>query len=188
MDLAGHGRPAPAGERPAPPPSWHVIAVLAATLVGFVAAGPLGIDLAWVAAAGAVALALPALAHRRTNPWQLVRAAELPFLAFVLGLGVVVRAVAEHGLGDVTASLVPDTASLPGLLATALVAAVLANLLNNLPAILLLLPAAAAGGPAMVLAALIGVNVGPNLTYVGSLATLLWRRTLARHGSGPGPR
>jgi arsenical pump membrane protein len=31
-----------------------------------------------------------------------------------------------------------------------------------------------------VLAALIGVNVGPNLTYVGSLATLLWRRVLHR--------
>ena len=31
------------------------------------------------------------------------------------------------------------------------------------------------------LAALIGVNIGPNLTYVGSLATLLWRRVLTRH-------
>jgi arsenical pump membrane protein len=34
----------------------------------------------------------------------------------------------------------------------------------------------AVGGPAPVLAALMGVNVGPNLTYVGSLANLLWRR------------
>ena len=38
--------------------------------------------------------------------------------------------------------------------------------------------AATAAGPGPVLAALIGVNVGPNLTYVGSLATLLWRRVL----------
>ena len=36
------------------------------------------------------------------------------------------------------------------------------------------------------MAALIGVNVGPNLTYVGSLATLLWRRVLAGHGQRPG--
>lgn len=35
--------------------------------------------------------------------------------------------------------------------------------------------------------ALIGVNVGPNLTYVGSLATLLWRRSLSRHGADPDP-
>ena len=32
---------------------------------------------------------------------------------------------------------------------------------------------------------LIGVNIGPNLTYTGSLATLLWRRTLRHHGSAP---
>jgi arsenical pump membrane protein len=58
----------------------------------------------------------------------------------------------------------------------------LANVINNLPAVLLLLPAAAAAGPGEVLAVLIGVNAGPNLTYVGSLATLLWRRVLRQRG------
>jgi len=43
----------------------------------------------------------------------------------------------------------------------------------------------AVGGPGPVLAALIGVNLGPNLTYTGSLATLLWRRVLRHHGSSP---
>jgi arsenical pump membrane protein len=57
---------------------------------------------------------------------------------------------------------------------------VLANLLNNLPATLALLPVVAVGGPGPVLAMLIGVNVGPNLTYVGSLANLLWRRVLGQ--------
>jgi arsenical pump membrane protein len=59
---------------------------------------------------------------------------------------------------------------------------VLANLVNNLPATLVLLPAAAVSGPATVLAVLLGVNLGPNLTYIGSLATLLWRRVLAPEG------
>jgi arsenical pump membrane protein len=36
-----------------------------------------------------------------------------------------------------------------------------------------------------VLAVLLGVNIGPNLTYTGSLATLLWRRVLHHHGSAP---
>ena len=67
------------------------------------------------------------------------------------------------------------------LLLWALLAAVLANLVNNLPAVLLLLPLAAVVGPLAVLAVLIGVNVGPNLTYVGSLATLLWRRIASDH-------
>ena len=61
----------------------------------------------------------------------------------------------------------------------------LANLLNNVPALLLLLPAAAAAGPATVLAVLIGVNAGPNLTYTGSLATLLWRRVLRERDAEP---
>jgi len=60
----------------------------------------------------------------------------------------------------------------------AAISALLANLVNNLPAILIIAPIAVASGPAVVLAALVGVNVGPNLTYVGSLATLLWRRIL----------
>lgn len=60
-------------------------------------------------------------------------------------------------------------------------AAVLANLINNLPAVLALLPLAAPAGPGPVLAVLIGVNIGPNLTYAGSLATLLWRRILHAH-------
>ena len=78
--------------------------------------------------------------------------------------------------------LLPGGDALHALLGAAALAALLANLLNNVPALLVLLPAAAAAGPVTVLAVLIGVNVGPNLTYTGSLATLLWRRVLHRHG------
>jgi len=66
------------------------------------------------------------------------------------------------------------------LLAVAGLAALLANLLNNLPATLVLVPAVASSR-SLLLAVLIGVNVGPNLTYVGSLATLLWRRVVHAH-------
>jgi arsenical pump membrane protein len=114
---------------------------------------------------------------------DLARAVALPFLAFVAALGIVAAAVSEAGLGQLVALLVPDNRSLWSLLAVG--AAVLANLVNNRPAILLLLPAAAAAGPGMVLAALLGVNIGPNLTYVGSLATLLWRRLLHERDAEP---
>ncbi|MBX8689632.1 arsenic transporter, partial [Mycobacterium sp. 20091114027_K0903767] len=110
------------------------------------------------------------------------RAVNVPFLAFVLCLGIVVDAVVQNGLGDAMRGVLPAGDSLPALLGLAAVAAVLANLVNNLPAVLVLLPLVAGAGPAAVLAVLIGVNVGPNLTYVGSLSNLLWRDVVHREG------
>lgn len=161
------------------------VVVVALTLAGFGLASVAGVNPAWAAAAGAAVLAVRALCRRTATVKSLVSAGSVPFLAFVLALGVVVRAVEDNGLGSAVGRLVPVGSSLPALLAVAAVAAVLANVVNNLPAVLVLLPAAAAAGPGVVLAVLIGVNVGPNLTYVGSLATLLWRRILTRNNAEP---
>jgi arsenical pump membrane protein len=182
-DLVGHGEVVARVEAGGAP--RYAMVVLALTLVGFGLASLAHLDPALVAALGAVALAVPALRGRRGRPADLARAVALPFLVFVAALGMVVRAVADTGLGQAVGRLLPTGTSLGSLLAVAVVAAVLANLTNNLPAILLLLPAAAAGGPATVLACLVGVNVGPNLTYVGSLATLLWRRVLRERDAEP---
>ncbi|MFS8099316.1 arsenic transporter [Lentzea alba] len=157
------------------------LATVGLTLVGFVVASATGIDPAWAACAGALAMAVRALARRRTSLLKIVRAASLPFLAFVLGLGVVVRAVVDNGLDDVLRHVVPHGNSLLALLGVAAVAAVLANVINNLPAVLVLLPLVAPLGSGAVLAVLLGVNLGPNLTYAGSLATLLWRRIVHDH-------
>jgi arsenical pump membrane protein len=166
---------------------WPVftVAVVALTLAGFVAASAAGVSPAWAACAGAAVLAARALARRRTTALGLLRAADVPFLVFVLGLGIVVAAVVANGLGSALTPLLPAGTSLPALLAIAALAAALANICNNLPAVLVLLPLAAPAGAGAVLAVLVGVNVGPNLTYTGSLATLLWRRTLRHHGSAP---
>jgi arsenical pump membrane protein len=161
------------------------LAVVVLTLAGFVAASAAGVNPAWAAFAGAAALAVRALVRRRTGPVSLVRAVDVPFLLFVLGLGIVVKAVVSNGLGTALAPLLPGGTSLPALLATAALAAALANVCNNLPAILVLLPLAAPSGAGAVLAVLLGVNIGPNLTYTGSLATLLWRRILRQHESAP---
>jgi len=165
-------------------PVFTVI-VVALTLAGFAAASATGVNPAWAAFAGAVVLAARALARRRVAPASLVRAADLPFLLFVLSLGIVVKAVTDNGLGRALAPLLPGGTSLPALLATAALAAALANVCNNLPAVLVLLPLVAPSGAGAVLAVLLGVNIGPNLTYTGSLATLLWRRILRHHGSAP---
>ena len=158
-------------EPPTDPPVF-ALAVLGLTLVGFMVVEPV-----WAAVAGALVLAL----RGRPSPRELAGAAEPGFLVFVLGLGVVVAAASDHGLRDAVDSLIPHGAGLPALIAIAVLAAVVANLVNNLPATLIMLPAVAAGGAGPVLAMLVGVNVGPNLSYVGSLATLLWRRVMHAH-------
>jgi arsenical pump membrane protein len=172
-------RPRHAGSPPARPrlPRF-ALAVLALTLAGFGFSSGLGIDPVWVAAAGAVGMTVPALARRIATPLQLGRAAEPGFLVFVLGLGVIVHAASDRGLASAVRAVLPAGGSLPDLLGVAAVSAILANLVNNLPATLMLIPVTATAGHGPVLATLVGVNVGPNLTYVGSLATLLWRRVL----------
>ena len=99
------------------------------------------------------------------------------FCLFVLALAVIVLGVTRHGLGHALDSITPSGTGLLALLGAAFLAAAVANLVNNLPATLALIPIVT-GQPALVLAVLIGVNVGPNATYGGSLATLLWRRLL----------
>jgi arsenical pump membrane protein len=140
----------------------------------------------WPAAAGAAVLGVRALSRRTITPIRLVNAASPGFCLFVLAIGVVVAAVGVNGLTAALATVLPDEATLPGLLAAAGIAAVLANLVNNLPATLLLLtvlgPTPSAG---VVLAVLLGVNLGPNLSYAGSLATLLWRRVLKKAAATP---
>ncbi|WP_037916587.1 SLC13 family permease [Actinacidiphila yeochonensis] len=168
----------PEGEPPVP---VFALWTVAGTLAAFVGASVLDINPAWAAFAGAAVLAVRALLRRRTTPAALVRAADVPFLLFVLALGVVVRALVDNGLGDALGRLVPDGQGLPALLLLAALAAVLANVINNLPAVLVLLPLAAPSGPGAALAVLIGVDIGPNLTYAGSLATLLWRRVVHAH-------
>ncbi len=159
------------------------LAVLAATLAGFGLSSLAGVEPVWVALAGVVVLAV----RSRSRPAELVRAADPLFCLFVLALGVVVEAVTGNGLGALLAAVVPVSTTLPALLGLAALAALAANVLNNIPAVLVLLAVLGdAPAPGLVLAVLIGVNVGPNLTYVGSLATLLWRRVLA--GTADAPR
>ena len=88
--------------------------------------------------------------------------------------------------GTWSATSRPESTSLAGLLGIAVLATALANLVTNLSATLLLVPIVAPLGSTAVLAALIGLNVGSGLTWTGSLANLLWRRTLRRHGRDPG--
>ncbi|GAB3779970.1 SLC13 family permease [Nocardioides ungokensis] len=183
-DLAESDRPAPAPLAPAVPrvPLLAVIVML----VGFAALSPFGVEPFWVS--GAVAVVLVGWARRRRflTVRDAVHAAHPSFAVFVLCLGVVVAALSAGFLGDAVADVLPDNTSYASLLLIAVVATVLANLLTNLSATLLVVPLLAPLGTAAILAALLGLNIGSGLSYTGSLANLLWRRSLARHGEPPG--
>ncbi|HVW40883.1 MAG TPA: SLC13 family permease [Amycolatopsis sp.] len=170
-DLEGVGTE----EADVPPAPVFALIVVGLTLAGFGVAPLLRVAPVWVAAAAAGVLAARALAQRLVRVPELVKAANPLLCLVVLLLAALVDLVPHNVLG----ALLPDGTGLPALLLTAVIAAVLANVVNNLPATLLLLaalgPTPAAG---LVLAVLVGVNLGPNATYHGSLATLLWRRSL----------
>ena len=172
----------PAGEpvTVVPPVPTVAVAVVGLVVLGFGVASLLGVSPVWPAVLGVLVLAVRQLVRHTTRVGDLVQAADLPFALFVLALAVVVLAVLSNGVETFLHTVLPDGESLVALLTIAAVSALLANLLNNLPATLALLPVLAVGGAGPVLAMLIGVNVGPNLTYVGPLANLLWRRVLGR--------
>ena len=168
-----------AGDQPPPAPEPPVFAllVLAATIAGFVLTTAIGTSPAWAALAGCLLLGGRQLLRRRVSPARLVLSTSPGFCAFVLCLAVLVAGVLDRGADRLLRQLIPSGSGLPAVLGLALLAAVLANLVNNLPTTLALVPLVA-GSPLAVLAVLVGVNLGPNATYPGSLATLLWRRIL----------
>jgi arsenical pump membrane protein len=160
------------------------LVVVGGTVLGFGIASLVGLPPVWPAAVGVLVLGTRQLATRRTTLREQLVAANLPFGLFVIGLAVLVLVLQLHGLETLLHALLPDGDGLLALLAVAGISALLANLVNNLPATLALVPVAAVGGVPTVLAMLIGVNLGPNLTYAGSLANLLWRRVLGEHAPG----
>lgn len=162
----------------------HVFAV-GAVVTSVLSLDATAVLLTPVVAATAIRMEVPPKPHVYATGHLANTAMDLPFVAFVMGLAVVVRAAVDQGLGPWIDDRLPDSDALPALLVLALVGAILANVVNNLPALLILLPFATAISPLAVLVVLIGVNIGPNLVYTGSLATLLWRRVATEHGVPP---
>jgi arsenical pump membrane protein len=142
--------------------------------------------------AGAVtALAVLLRRGRRPGPWALVREISWSVLPLVAGLFVLVAGIEHTGaLAPLGSLLASQAAAAPARTAAAagVVVAVLCNLVNNLP--LGLMAGSVASGahlPALVTGALlIGVDLGPNLSVTGSLATILWLVALRREGQEVG--
>jgi arsenical pump membrane protein len=155
---------------------------------GLLTASALGADLGWPTALAGVATALVVLARSRKAPWPLLGSVSWDVLALVAALFVLVRALDDTGataaIADV-ARLAAGALSPTGASAAAgATVAVAANLMNNLPAGLVAANALASGELPRQMrdAVLIGIDLGPNLSVTGSLATILWLTALRREG------
>lgn len=135
---------------------------------------------------GVATVALVALRRRRT-PWPVIAGVSWDVMPLVAGLFVMVEALGRTGLvAKLAQTLIGATQASVSLAAGASGAAVAiaSNLANNLP-VGLIASAALAQAPApkiVVDAALIGLDLGPNLSVTGSLATILWLGVIRKEG------
>lgn len=157
------------------------------TAILLLVASALDIRLGLPTAAAGLLTALLALALERKAPWPILRRVSWGVLPLVAGLFVLVEALDKSGVIGMIATWLRDEAQRSTGAAAwgaGILVAFASNLVNNLPAGLIAASSVqAAGVPDQVTRAiLIGVDLGPNLSVTGSLATILWLSALRREG------
>ncbi|MDF9756471.1 arsenic transporter [Pseudomonas hunanensis] len=165
--------------------------VLLVLLIGLFALEPLGIPISAVAATCAAILFTVAARGHHISTRRVLREAPWQVVIFSLGMYLVVYGLKNAGLTDMLTHLL-DRLAQQGLwsaaIGTGLIAALLSSVMNNMPSVLigaLSIQASEAQGlvrEAMIYANIIGCDLGPKITPIGSLATLLWLHVLERKG------
>lgn len=152
----------------------------------------LDVPVSYVISAGAAALLAASLKNRVVQPVAVLRRAPWHVVLFALGMYLVVYGLGRAGLTGWTAHLINWMAghgALAAVVGTGLLVALLSSLMNNLPGVMLgclAIAAASVGeGPlreGLILANVVGSDIGPKLTPIGSLATLIWLHNLQQKG------
>ena len=165
---------------------WLVLVLL---LVGFFALEPLGVPVSLVAAAGALLLLAVARKGHAINTSKVLRGAPLQIVIFSLGMYLVVYGLRNAGLTHYLSSLLnhlSDQGLWVATLGTGFLTAFLSSVMNNMPTVLigaLSVDGSTATGvirEALIYANVIGSDLGPKITPIGSLATLLWLHVLSQ--------
>ncbi|EMK5833032.1 arsenic transporter [Citrobacter sedlakii] len=163
--------------------------VLLSLLVGFFVLEPLGIPVSAIAAVGAAVLFAVAKRGRVINTGNVLRGAPWQIVIFSLGMYLVVYGLRNAGLTlylSGVLNLLADKGILAATFGTGFLTAFLSSVMNNMPTVLigaLSIDGSAANGivkEAMIYANAIGCDLGPKITPIGSLATLLWLHVLAQ--------
>lgn len=165
---------------------WVVLALL---LAGFFALEPLGVPVSATAAVGALVLIVIASRGHVIETRRVIRGAPWQVVIFSLGMYLVVYGLKNAGLIDYLA-IALDWSAQGGVwgaaFGTGIIAALLSSIMNNMPTVLvgaLSIDATQASGvvkEAMIYANVIGCDLGPKITPIGSLATLLWLHVLGQ--------
>ena len=167
---------------------WWVLGLL---LVGLFAAEMIGLPVSVIAGIGAaVLLAIAQRGHVVDNA-KVIRGAPWDIVVFSLGMYLVVYGLQNVGLTAQLAAIL-DALSTQSLwvatVGTGFLAAFLSSIMNNMPTVLVValsIDASQVSGlvqDAMIYANVVGSDLGPKITPIGSLATLLWLHVLARKG------
>ena len=186
-DLAQLHQPSEAiRDRPTFIAGWLVLVML---LVGFFVIEPLGVPISVIAAVCALILYVVAARGHAIDTAKVLKGAPWQVVVFSLGMYLVVYGLKNAGLTDYIAQILNVFAGYGiwgASLGTGLLTAFLSSIMNNMPTVLvgaLSIHAAEVDGvvqQAMVYANIIGCDLGPKITPIGSLATLLWLHVLAK--------
>lgn len=167
---------------------WWVLGLL---LVGFFGLEPLGVPISAVAAAGAAVLFIVAAKGHVIPTREVIRNAPWQIVVFSLGMYLVVYGLRNAGLTGYLTGVLDQCAQYGvwgAAMGTGLITAILSSIMNNMPTVLigaLSIDATSTSGvvrEAMVYANVIGSDLGPKITPIGSLATLLWLHVLSSKG------
>jgi arsenical pump membrane protein len=165
---------------------WSAAIGIVATAVVLLIASAKGEQLGWLTFAAGMTTAAIVLLVKMETPWLLLGGISWSVIPLVAGLFLLVAGLAQTGLISQIAGLLETGRQAPTqtAIAAGLVVAFGSNLTNNLPAGMIASSAISLAHPArsIIDALMIGVDLGPNLSITGSLATILWLLALRREG------
>lgn len=166
--------------------SWFFLALL---MAGYFIGDYLDLPVSIFALGGGLLFLLIADRYKAIKPIMTIKAAPWQVVWFSIGLYVVVYGLKNAGLTDIIASWLVwlgaqgDTVAIIG---TGFLSAVISSVMNNMPTIMIMDIAidhvGYVGNEALAYANILGSNLGPKMTPIGSLATLLWLHVLAQKG------